>query len=157
MDRGRTTVVNDASPTAPATVLCVEAERALPATRSAVAAHPGVAVVTATSLAAAETLLAETAVDCVVTGDALPDGDGPAVARAVAAATDGVPCVLFAERVPPAVTTDSLPGVVEFRSKRLRGAYSRLPAVVGDLIDDCPGDAPACPDGGADRRSDRVQ
>ena len=115
-------------------VLYVESEPALAETVAAVLERAGLAVATATSMAAALEHFAGERVDCVVSEYDLPDSDGVAFCETIRAADRSVPFILYtasgSERVASAAFSA---GVTEYL-RRNEAGHERLVATIREVV-----------------------
>jgi GAF domain-containing protein len=117
-------------------VLCVAPEDDLAAITDAIETENSLAPLAATSVSAAESVLEDRDVDCVVTAYELPDGTGLDVVAAIRSASPQTPCVLFTDVKPGDIDTASFEEmIVEYLNSDLPDAHERLGFVVSDLIE----------------------
>lgn len=117
------------------TVLCVDTDDAIDEMRTAVAANDQLTPVGRTSVEGALDALDAESVDCVVTDDDLPDGDGPTVIEAARDQTPPTPCVLFTASDPTTIETSTFEAVgIEYVDRESSAAVDRLGFLVEDII-----------------------
>ena len=115
------------------TVLFAAADVSSPAVTALVDA--GMEVHEADSLAAAEAVLADNAVDCVVTDARLPGGTGLELLETVRARAPDTPCIIYTDVPTADIDTSSFTGLVaEYLRRRDGDGAGRLRTLVDELV-----------------------
>lgn len=115
------------------TVLFAAADVSSPAVTALVDA--GIEVHEADSLAAAEAVLADNAVDCVVTDARLPGGAGLELLETVRARAPDTPCIIYTDVPTADIDTSSFTGLVaEYLRRRDGDSADRLRTLVDELV-----------------------
>jgi GAF domain-containing protein len=117
-------------------VLCIDTEARIDDVSNAIDADDSLEALTATSIAAAEELLDDEPIVCVVTAYDLADGTGLDVVSAVRKLAPQTPSVLFTDRTPDEIDTGSFEEtIVEYLNRDLPDADERLQFVTNDVIE----------------------
>lgn len=118
------------------TVLCVDNGDRIDDVTTAIDGEETLAAVEATTVETATELLQEESVVGVVTAYELADGTGMDVIESVREHAPQVPSVLFTDRAPNEIDTDSFEEtIVEYLNRDLPDAHDRLGFITNDIIE----------------------
>ncbi|MFC7077118.1 GAF domain-containing protein [Haloarcula halophila] len=117
-------------------VLCVDTDQRIDAVADTIDADDSLTALRATSVAEATATLDDAPVVCVVTAYDLDDGTGLDVVAAVREQLPQTPTVLFTDRRPDEIDTESFgETIVEYLNRDLPDADDRLQFITNDVID----------------------